>query len=567
MNLPESSTSSASSRSEMLADLVMQSGTGPPEIQPLLCGTEVNKAFMSGKFVKKEDETTAERLKDMKIAKASKQYVFDEEGNKYLDCFNGVAHVGHCHPQVVSAATSQMSRVATSQGFKSDQLGKYVSRLAQTLPDELDVVYMCNSGSEANDLALRLARQFTNCEDVVVTEDAFHGNLGVLIDISPKMHQYVPNYKPKDFVHVSPLPSSYRLSDILSDLETPSDLSGEKLDQWIAAKCAEKVEAIFVEAKKKGRGIAGFICEPCFIVSGVHMPHPSYFERVYKICRENGALFIADETQTGLGRTGDHYWGFQNYRGFIPDIVTCGRPLGSGHPIGAAVTSERVSKKLGAYFSTFGGNPVSCAIGLTVLDVIKNESLMSSAKSVGRVMFQSLNDLKGRYPDWIGDIRGHGLVVGIEIVTDGETRAPNSPLAVNVMYSLKADEKTLVGISGKHRNVLFISPPMCFNMENCRRLINSIENVLAKVKFQIEFSPEELGNSTMEGLLRGCIAGPVKNFNRQKREHNAHLFAVESPVHDGDSDDIDYTQQISEDQWTTDAKKAKLELEDYEDVD
>ena len=123
---------------------------------------------------------------------------------------------------------------------------------------------------------------------------------------------------------------------------------------------------------------------------------------------------------------------------------------------------------------------------------------MSSAKSVGRVMFQSLNDLKGRYPDWIGDIRGHGLVVGIEIVTDGETRAPNSPLAVNVMYSLKADEKTLVGISGKHRNVLFISPPMCFNMENCRRLINSIENVLAKVKFQIEFSPEELGNSTME---------------------------------------------------------------------
>merc|ERR1712062_241642 len=162
------------------------------------------------------------------------------------------------------------------------------------------------------------------------------------------------------------------------------------------------------------------------------------------------------------------------------------------------------------------------------LDVIKNENLMSPAKSVGRVMFQSLNDLKGRYPDWIGDIRGHGLVVGIEIVTDGETRAPNSPLAVNVMYSLKADEKTLVGISGKHRNVLFISPPMCFNMENCRRLVNSIENVLAKVKFQIEFSPEELGNEIPRGLLQGCIAGPVKDFNRRKREHNAHLFAVES---------------------------------------
>ena len=135
-----------------------------------------------------------------------------------------------------------------------------------------------------------------------------------------------------------------------------------------------------------------------------------------------------------------------------------------------------------------------------MLDVIKNENLMSSAKSVGRVMFESLNELKTKYPEWIGDIRGHGLVVGIEIVSeaDGETRAPNSPLAVNVMYSLKADEKTLVGISGKHRNVLFISPPMCFNMENCRRLVNSIENVLAKIKFQIEFSPEELGNSTMQ---------------------------------------------------------------------
>ena len=238
------------------------------------------------------------------------------------------------------------------------------------------------------------------------------------------------------------------------------------------------------------------------------MPHPSYFERVYKLCRENGALFIADETQTGLGRTGDNYWGFQNYRGFIPDIVTCGRPLGSGHPIGAAVTSERVSKKLGAYFSTFGGNPVSCAIGLTVLDVIKNENLMSSCKSVGRVLFQSLNELKNRYPEWMGDIRGHGLVVGIEIVSDQESRAPNSPLAVNIMYSLKADEKTLVGISGKHRNVLFISPPMCFNMENCRRLVNSIENVLAKVKFQIEFSPEEFENNGKTMQVKYC-----KKFN------------------------------------------------------
>lgn len=518
-----------------------------------------------------------ERLKDTRIAKASKQYVFDEEGTKYLDCFNGVAHVGHCHPQVVAAATTQMARVCTSQGFKSTLLQNYVKRLAQTLPESLDIVYVCNSGSEANDLALRLARQFTEEEDIVVTEDAFHGNLGILIDISPKMHGYVPNYKCKDFVHITPLPMSYNRSKLLAE-EPPSDLKGDDLDQWVANKCADKVDQAFVEAKRKGRGVAAFICEPCFIVSGVCIPHKSYFERVYKTVHDHRALVIADETQTGLGRTGDHFWGFQRY-GVVPDIVTVGRPLGAGHPIGAVITSTRVSKKLGAYFSTFGGNPVSCAIGLAVLDVINNENLMSSARNVGKMLQDQLSELRTKYPQWLGDIRGRGLVIGLEIVSDAETKAPNSPLAVNIMYNLKA-EKVLVGISGKQKNVIFISPPLCFTIENSRRLIFALDSVLASYKAMMIAEGDDSESDNLEvndGLFNGCIATSIMASNRLKRtnllrmnpaENNCHLFAPETPSKEGDEDgDGDSTPPIIEEEWTHDAKKAREELEEYEDVD
>jgi ethanolamine-phosphate phospho-lyase len=213
----------------------------------------------------------------------------------------------------------------------------------------------------------------------------------------------------------------------------------------------------------------------------VVIPHQTYFERVYKIVHDHRALIIADETQTGLGRTGDHFWGFQNYgSGLVPDIITVGRPLGAGHPIAAVITSAGVSRKLGSYFSTFGGNPVSCAIGLAVLDVINNENLMSSARNVGKLLSDLLHDLQAKYPEWIGNIRGKGLVTGLEIVTDADSKSPNSVLALDVMYSLKA-EKVLVGITGKHRNVLFISPPMCFNIENCRRYFTSIRSILTKI--------------------------------------------------------------------------------------
>lgn len=338
------------------------------------------------------------------------------------------------------------------------------------------------------------------------------------------------------------------------------------------------MDQAFVEAKRKGRGVAAFICEPCFIVSGVCIPHKSYFERVYKTAHDHRALVIADETQTGLGRTGDHFWGFQRY-GVVPDIVTVGRPLGAGHPIGAVITSTRVSKKLGAYFSTFGGNPVSCAIGLAVLDVINNENLMSSARNVGKMLQDQLSELRTKYPQWLGDIRGRGLVIGLEIVSDAETKAPNSPLAVNIMYNLKA-EKVLVGISGKQKNVIFISPPLCFTIENSRRLIFALDSVLASYKATMIAEGDDSESDNLEfndGLFNGCIATSIKATNRLKRtnlqrmnpaENNCHLFAPETPSKEGDEDgDGDSTPPIIEEEWTHDAKKAREELEEYEDVD
>jgi len=525
-----------------------------------------------------------EKMKEMKISRASKQYVYDDEGTQYLDCFIGVAHVGHCHPQVVAAGSSQMAKVSTSQGFKSDLMYKYVERLSKTLPEILDTVFLCNSGSEANDLAIRLARQYTDNEDIVTVEDSFHGNLGVLVDISPKMYQYIPNYRPKDWVHIAPLPSSYRKSKLLpnqvEEPHYPTDVKDDVLQEMVAKMCTDQVERIFQEAEMKGRRIAAFICEPCMIVNGIYFPHPKYFEKVCQIVRNHGALVIFDETQTGLGRTGDHFWGFQNFGNVIPDIVTVGRPLGAGHPIGAVVTSNKVSKKLGAYYSTFGGNPVSCAIGLAVLDVIQNENLLSSVRHIGKVLHDQLDDLKAKYSQLIGDVRGRGLVHGLEIVTDNVSRKPNSPMAINIMYGLKA-EKILVGICGKNRNVVFISPPMCFTMDNCRRLMSALDKVLSKYSTPLENDDSNMNAegeasqppaSTEEFLHnRHCIAGPVLAANRsrkkrmRKMDHNAHLFAVDkvppNNYSDEDSDDSDSEQE------QFDSKKAKMELDEYADVD
>merc|ERR1712106_1251583 len=280
-------------------------------------------------------------------------------GVEYLDCVNGTAHVGHCHPQVVSTGQSQMAKLVTAQGFVSDILKKYVKQLVETMPEPLSVCYLTNSGSEANDLALRLATSYTEREDVVVVEDGYHGNLGILVDISPKMHSKIPNYKKKENVHITKVPDQFRGKFRYDDEEA-------------GLKYAQEVEKTILAAEAKGRKIAAFICEPMFVIPGVFPTPPSYFKHVYKIVRKHGGLIV-------------------------PDIVTIGKPLGNGHPMGAVICSREVSEKLGGYFSTFGGNPVSCAIGLSVLEIVKNEKLVSSAKMVGKHLLKSLQELQQKH--------------------------------------------------------------------------------------------------------------------------------------------------------------------------
>jgi len=401
----------------------------------------------------------------LSITRASKQYVYDMNGVKYLDCVNGTSHVGHCHPQVVAAGHNQMSRLVSSQGFTSEILTKYISELMETLPEPLSVCYLTNSGSEANDLALRLAKAYSGKEDIVVTEDGYHGNIGALIDISPKMHQRLKNYKKKDHVHIAKLPDMFR-----------GKFRYEVGEEEAGLLYAREVENKILQAESQGRGVAAFFSEPLFVIPGVFTPPASYYKHLYRVVRQHGGLIIADEVQSGMGRTGDHMWGFMKY-GQVPDIVTVGKGLGNGYPMGAVICSKEISDKLGGgYFSTFGGNPVSCSIGLCVLDIVKNEKLQSSAKMVGKHLQNSLISLKDKF-DCIGDIRGRGLLQGVEIVNNKRERIPAANLAAEIMYGMKT-KNILIQITGRNQNVILITPPMCFNIENSRMFVQTLEEIL-----------------------------------------------------------------------------------------
>eukprot|EP00092_Neocalanus_flemingeri_P027364 GFUD01029679.1.p1 GENE.GFUD01029679.1~~GFUD01029679.1.p1 ORF type:complete len:562 (+),score=149.73 GFUD01029679.1:180-1865(+) len=447
----------------------------------------------------------------LRITRAIKQYMYDDNGVEFLDCVNGTAHVGHCHPQVVSTGQSQMAKLVTAQGFVSDILKKYVKQLVETLPEPLSVCYLTNSGSEANDLALRLATSYTEREDVVVVEDGYHGNLGILVDISPKMHSKIPGYNKKDNVHITKLPDQFRGKYRYGDEDA-------------GLKYAREVEKTILLAEAKGRKIAAFICEPMFVIPGVFPTPPSYFKHVYKTVREHGGLVIADEVQTGLGRTGNHMWGFMNYE-VVPDIVTIGKPLGNGHPMGAVVCSREVSDKLGGYFSTFGGNPVSCAIGLSVFEIIKNEKLVSSAKMVGRHLYKSLQELQSKHR-CLGDVRGAGLVQGLEIVNNKEERIPAANLATEIMYELKM-KQVLVGITGRDKNVILFTPPMCFTIENSRRFAKCFDEVLASLEprtSSIDVRPRSVIVTNKAGSKRSIIENPksrvlieLDNLNDSKK--------------------------------------------------
>lgn len=401
----------------------------------------------------------------LKIVRAEKQYMTDNCGIRYLDCVSNSAHVGHCHPHVVTAGKNQMATLVSSQGFISEPLTKYTKQLISNFPDSLSVCYLVNSGSEANDLALRLARAYTKRKDVIVFDDAYHGNLGNLIDISPKMFKQMAQGK-KEFVHVIPYPDLYRGNHREDD---PRAVEKYILD----------AEVIIQEAVKNNRSIACFISESIFVNCGVIVPPKNYYKLLYNLIRDIGGVCIADEVQTALGRTGEYFLAFEHYD-VVPDIVTLGKPLGNGHPMAAVITTREIADALGEYYSTFGGNPVACVIGLAVLDIIQNEKLIISATSVGKTLFENLQVLKEKHSA-VGDVRGLGLCLGIDIVEDKSCRKPATELAQKIMYRLKEQHHILVQTLGPYRNVITITPPMCFTQLNARVLYKALDSVLTEL--------------------------------------------------------------------------------------
>ena len=401
----------------------------------------------------------------IKIVRGLMQYLYDDEGVEFLDAYNNVAHVGHCNPRVVEAGQEQMAILNTNTRYLHDLINSFAERLTSTLPEPLNVCFFVNSGSEANELALRLARAHTHAQDLIVLEHAYHGNTTTLIDISPYKHDGPSGQGPPPWVHKAPLPDLYRGPYRATD---PS----------AAKKYADHVSQLIEELRERETPLAGFIAESMPSVAGQIVLPPGYLNGVYDAVRAAGGICIADEVQTGYGRVGTNFWGFERY-GVIPDIVVLGKPIGNGHPIGAVITTAEIAQSFDngmEFFSTFGGNPVSCAIGLAVLDEVFDNDLQSHAGTIGDILINRLNELMKRH-EIIGDVRGSGLFLGVELVRDRTTLEPAAAEADFIINAMR-ERQILLGTDGPFHNVLKIRPPMPFSESDADRLVTTLESLL-----------------------------------------------------------------------------------------
>ncbi len=393
------------------------------------------------------------------MARGWMEWMWDETGRRYLDAYNNVPHIGHSHPAVVEAVTRQARVLNTNTRYLHDTVNHYAERLIATAPDPLGVCFLVNSASEANELALRLARAATRRHHMVVLEGAYHGHTTTLIDLSPYKHDGPGGSGAPDWVHVAPLPDLYR-GRYRSDHADP-----------VAAYVADTQRAI----DQAGDRLAGFIAETCPSVGGQIILPGGYLPAVYDRVRTAGGLVIADEVQTGFGRTGLFY-AFE-HDGVVPDILVLGKPIANGMPLGAVLTTREIASAFDTgmeFFSTFGGNPVSAAAGLAVLGVVAEEGLVAHAQAVGAHLIESLEGLSHRL---IGDVRGRGLFVGVELVGDALVRTPATAEAEFVVNRLR-DRGILTGTDGPDHNVIKIRPPMPFDRFDVDLLVDHLGQTL-----------------------------------------------------------------------------------------
>jgi 4-aminobutyrate aminotransferase-like enzyme len=401
----------------------------------------------------------------VKIVRGWMQYLFDENGRRYLDAYNNVAHVGHCHPRVVEAACSQIGVLNTNTRYLHDTINRYAERLASLFPASLEVSYFVNSASEANELALRLARAYTGQKDMIVLEAAYHGNTTSLIDISPYKHNGPGGAGAPDWVHAVPIPDVFRGAYKANDSQA-------------GAKYAAYVQRVIESLREQGRGIAGYIAESLPSVGGQIIFPDGYLADVYRSVREVGGVCIADEVQTGFGRVGTHLWGYEMQK-VTPDIVVLGKPIGNGHPLAAVVTRRDIAEAFDngmEYFNTFGGNPVSCAVGLAVLDALEEDGLQANALHVGKQLLAGLKSFVGKY-EMVADARGAGLFLGLELVRDLSTLEPAAAEASFIANRMR-HHGILLGTDGPYHNVVKIRPPMPFNTSDAEFLLERMERIL-----------------------------------------------------------------------------------------
>lgn len=400
--------------------------------------------------------------KPLNVVDGKMQYLFDDKGRRYLDGFGGIATVscGHCHPEVVQSITNQINRIQHSTIlYLNHAIGDFAEALASKMPGNLKVVFFTNSGTEANELALMMARLYTGSHDIISLRNAYHGNaaatMGATAQCGWKFNVI------QSGIHHALNPDPYR-GIFGSD--------GEKY--------ARDVQDI-IDFGTTGH-VAGFICEAIQGVGGIVELAPNYLPAVFKSVKKAGGLCIADEVQAGFARTGSNFWAFED-QGVIPDIVTMAKGIGNGIPLGAVVTTPEIAEVLTRrnYFNTFGGNPVCTAAGLAVLRVMEKEKLQENALVVGSYLKQRLTALKDKY-EIIGDVRGKGFLLGVELVTDRQQKTPAKAETIHVMNQMK-DLGVLVGKGGYYGNVFRITPPLCFTRDDADFLSDAMDYTLSKM--------------------------------------------------------------------------------------
>lgn len=393
------------------------------------------------------------------------QFLFDADGRRFLDGVNNVPHVGHSHPRVVAAAARQLSVLNTNTRYLHPSLSSYAERLASLLPRPLDVCYIVCSGSEANELALRLARAYTRCEDVIVVDGAYHGNTTSLVGLSPYKFNGPGGGGRPAHVRVAGMPDPYRGPYRASDPDAGS-------------RYAEDVGRALDEIRDADRGVAAFFCESLLSCGGQIVLPPGYLSHAYAAVRRAGGVTVADEVQVGFGRVGTHFWGFETQE-VVPDIVTLGKPIGNGYPLAAVVTRREIAAAFDngmEYFNTFGGGQAACEAGHAVLDVMRDERLQESARAVGAHLRKGLAELAARFPI-VGDVRGLGLFLGVELVTDRERLEPAARQADYVVNRAR-ERGILLSTDGPLHNVIKIKPPLQLRTNDADRIVDTLNEIL-----------------------------------------------------------------------------------------